>query len=144
MTPAPYRFTRAGRSWTGVVSVAVVWALVAAAWLRWDISPWIGAVLLAFTLPALWDLWRGTTAGLRLDDSGLHWHSGRRAGHAALDEIAHMRLVTRLDLSVRAAIVLTSGRKLRLPAEATPPAQDFEAALTTWGITAQRHHFTAL
>ena len=62
----------------------------------------------------------------------------------AFSEIDHFRLDTRLDFSVRATVVLRSGRKIRLPFEATPPHQAFEDALTARGVTVKRFHFQLL
>ena len=139
--PAPYAYVRHGRSWATLIAVLGVWIACLVALLVFDAAGWIIALILLFTLPALWDLWSGTNAGASLDTRALHWHSGARTAEIPLQEIDHIRLVTRFDFSVRAAVVLTSGRKIRLPAEATPPHRAFETALQAHGITTQRHHF---
>lgn len=139
-----FSFTRTGRSRAAVIAVGLTWALCLAGWIHYDAAPWIVGAVLACTLPALWDIWRGTMAGTRLTDHRLSWHSGRHLMDLDIAQIDHVRLVTRPDLSVRAAVVLASGRKLRLPAEATPPHRAFEAALHARGIRTERHHFTGL
>ena len=58
-----------------------------------------------------------------------------------LSEIDHIRLDTRWDFSVRATVLLTNGKRLRLPYEALPPHRSFEAALQARGIRVERHHF---
>lgn len=127
-----------------MIAVGVTWALCLAGWALFDAALWIVGPILLFTLPALWDIWSGASAGTELTETGLRWFSGRRRLDLDLSEVDHVRLVTRPDLSVRAAVVLTSGRKLRLPAEATPPHREFEAALQARGIRTEGHHFTFL
>lgn len=141
---APFEFTRHGRSWPTLLAVVVTWLACLIGFWVFDAAIWLVGVVLVFTLPALWDLYAGTQAGARLTDTALHWYSGENAVDVPLEQIDHVRLVTRLDLSVRAAVVLTSGRKLRLPPEATPPHELFEAALQARRITTQRHHFSFL
>ena len=137
----PYRFDRQGRSLrTGIVVAGLLLALLLA-WALLEASPWLMGFLALFTLPALADLIRNPASGLTLDDAALSWHSGRRHASVPLGEIAEMRLDTRLDFSVRATVVLTDGRKIRLPFEATPPHMAFEQALQDRGIRTRRTHF---
>ena len=140
----PFVFVRRGRSWPAVIAVLVTWGLCLIAALVFQAALWIIGLVALFTLPALGDIWSGATAGTELSADGLAWFSGRRRVELPLQEIDHVRLVTRLDLGVRAAVVLRSGRKLRLPAEATPPHRDFEAALHALDVRTERHHFTPL
>ena len=139
-----YSFARHGRSRAVVVTVALVWGGLVLGWVLLDVIGWILAFVALFTLPALWDLWRDPTSGLTLSETTLGWHAGRRSVRLRLDEIDHVRLDTRLDFSVRATAVLKTGRKLRLPAESTPPHHQFEAALQDRGVRTQRHHFTLM
>lgn len=143
-TPQPFEFTREGRSWATLGAVAFTWLACLIGYLALDAAGWIVALILAFTAPALWDLWSGTRAGTQLSSDGLNWFSGSQSVDVPLPEIEHVRLVTRVDFSVRAAVVLKSGRKLRIPAEATPPHKSFETALSSHGIVTQRHHFSPL
>lgn len=140
--PAPYEFIRSGRTWSTLIAVSAVWVVGLIGWLAFDIAPLVLGLLVAFTLPALWDLYSARMAGTRITPEAITWNSGPNRVTLPLPEIDHVRLVTRLDLSVRAAVVLNSGRKLRIPAEATPPADAFEAALAQVGIRSERHHFT--
>ncbi|MBY5932167.1 hypothetical protein KUV51_04080 [Tateyamaria omphalii] len=96
------------------------------------------------TAPALYDLMAGRKSGLTLGPESLEWFAGRRSGEIAWNKIDHIRLDTRLDFSVRASAVLTSGQKMRVPLEATPPADVFEEVLTDRGVTVKRHHFSLL
>lgn len=142
MSAAPlYSYTRTARSLPAALVVAGVLVALGAAWLWLEAATWIVVVLALFTLPALYDLARNPAAGLRLTETALDWHSGRRAAQVEREEIDHIRLDTRLDFSVRATVVLRSGRKLRLPFEATPPHRAFEAALEAAGLKTVRHHF---
>ncbi len=144
MAAEPYRYVRKGRSWAAVIAVLLTWAACLAAVVIFQAALWIVGLILLFTLPAVWDLWSGATAGTELRADQLSWYSGRRRVDLPLSDIDHVRLVTRFDFSVRAAVLLRTGRKLRLPAEATPPHGAFEAALHAHGLRTERHHFTPL
>ncbi|MDF1729236.1 MAG: hypothetical protein P1U53_15970 [Sulfitobacter sp.] len=141
---AAFTYHQRARSKRLAVILGAVWLALAWAWGALDASPWIILFLAAFTLPALWDLVRDPAAGLTLDDETLRWHSGRRKAELPLEEIAHIRLDTRLDFSVRATAVLQTGRKVRLPFESTPPHRPFEEALMARGLKVERHHFTLM
>jgi hypothetical protein len=139
-----FSFEQHARNRKTLLIVVGVWAALFAALVWLDAAPWIVVFLWAFTLPAVYDLIRNPKAGLHLDAHTLSWFSGRRAGEIDLSEIAHVRLDTRLDFSVRVTAVLVSGRKIRLPFECTPPHQAFEDALVARGVKTQRHHFQLL
>lgn len=140
----PYQFRRKGRSWSSVIAVLLVWGLLLIGWTRFDAAPVLLAAIFLLTIPAVWDVYAARMAGVDLTSDNLTWFSGNRHATVSLTEIDHVRLVTRLDLTVRAAVVLNSGQKLRIPAEATPPRDSFEAALSAAGLHHQRHHFTFL
>lgn len=137
-----FRFQRQGRSRGTLAIVLLIWAALVAAWVWLDAAWPILAALALFTLPALWDVIKNPAAGLTLARTTLDWYSGRHTAQIALAEVATVRLDTRLDFSVRATVILRSGRKIRLPFEATPPHAAFEAALTHHGIRTERHHFS--
>lgn len=141
MTGTPYRYRRSARRVDGVMVVAAVWAGVGL--LVWiiDMVWWIAAILLATTAPALWDIWTARAAGLDLDDDRIAWFSGRLTGDVARDEIATIRLDTRLDLSVRVTVVLRTGKKIRLPHDSLPPHKRLEAELRARNFACERHHF---
>jgi hypothetical protein len=141
MTPPRFTFERSARTVSTAVVVALVWVVMMAAWFWLDAATWIVAIFALFTLPALIDLTRNPQSGLRLGADTLSWHSGRHSAEIAVQEIEHVRLDTRLDFSVRASVVLRTGRKVRLPFESTPPHQEFEDALTAAGIKTKRFHF---
>lgn len=145
MTPEPlYRFRRQGRSWATLCALGAAWLFLFVAWLVFDAAPVLVGGLFALTLPAAWDLYSGRAAGADLTADSLTWFSGPHDMTVPRNEIDHIRLVTRLDLTVRAAVVLKNGNKLRLPAESTPPSDAFEAALGAAGLRSERHHFTFL
>lgn len=140
----PFVFEHHARSRKTALIVLGIWSLLIALWIWLDAVWWLIAFLAAFTLPALYDLICNPKAGLSLDAEALRWFSGRREGALDLSEIDHIRLDTRLDFSVRVTAVLTSGRKIRLPFESTPPHQTLEDALQAQGVKTQRHHFQLL
>lgn len=138
----PYRYETTGRNRRTLVALCLVWALILLAIALFDASLILMALIAVCTAPALYDLMSGRVSGLTLGPDGFSWFAGRRTGEIAWDKIDHIRLDTRLDFSVRASAVLVSGRKVRVPLEATPPADAFEEVLTARGITVKRHHFS--
>lgn len=140
----PYAYETNARNRATLITVVTVWVALTFALFMLDAAPWLMAVLGAFTLPALYDLITARKSGLNLTSDGLSWFSGKRAGAITWDQISHIRLDTRLDLSVRTTAMLITGRKIRLPLEATPPADTFEQILTDRGIKVERHHFSLM
>jgi hypothetical protein len=138
---SPYSFSRRARTPQTAVVVCVVWAALFFIWTSWEAATWIVLILVTFTLPALSDLIRNPESGLHLNDETLSWYSGRAEGTLERSEIDHITLNTRLDFSVSVAVVLRTGRKIKLPFEATPPHQEFEAVLNSNGIPTKRFHF---
>ena len=131
---------RARRARTVAVLLAV-WAGLAALWWWLNAAWWIVAALALVTLPALWEVLTDRRAGLHLDGERLRWHSGPRGDEVALAALDHVRLDTRLDLSVRVTLVLRDGRRIRLPHACVPPHRALEAALADAGVETRRHHF---
>ena len=144
MAAEPFHYRHSGRNMPALVTVVAVWFILIAAVLLIDAALWLMALIGAFTLPAIWELFRDTRAGLDMTDDGLTWFSGRRVGSLRWSEIDCFRLVTRLDFSVRATAILDSGRKIRLPFECTPDHKRLEAALNARGIRTERHHFSLI
>lgn len=133
-----------GRQPRTAVTLGAVWVVLGLLYLQFDAAPWVIGVIIIFSLPAVWDLVANPSAGMQFDPQGVNWHAGRRDAQIPWGQIDHVRLDTRLDLSVRAAFVLVSGKRLRVPFEATPPHETLEAALTAKGIRVERHHFSLL
>lgn len=140
----PYHYETTGRNRRTLVTLGLVWILILLAIALLDASLILMALIALCTAPALYDLASGRASGLALGPERFSWFAGRRTGEIAWDKIDHIRLDTRLDFSVRASAVLTSGRKVRVPLEATPPADMFEQILTDRGIAVKRHHFSLL
>jgi len=136
-----FEFTRHGRSPRTVAILIVIYGLLLSAVCLIDAAWWIMFGLALLTLPALWDLYRNPSAGVRLNDDRLNWHSGRRIGELELIEIDHMRFDTRWDFSVRVSAVLNAKKRVHLPFETVPPHREFEAALQARGIEVKRNHF---
>lgn len=139
-----YVYETTGRNRATLVTLAAVWAAILGAIAVFDAALWLMALIALCTAPALYDIVSARKAGLRLDETGVHWHAGRTSGEIAWAKIDHFRLDTRLDFSVRASAVLVSGRRVRLPLEATPAPDTLEHALTARGQTVRRHHFSLL
>jgi hypothetical protein len=137
-----FTFQRQGRSLATLTLVPAIWLALIVAWVWLDAAPLILGIVALFTLPALWDMLRNPATGLTLTDTVLTWHSGPRTAQITLAEIGKIRLDTRLDFLVRATVILRSGRKIRIPFEATPPHQRFETALNSRAIKTERHHFS--
>ena len=140
----PYSFETTGRNRKTLVALLAVWAALIAATVLLEASLWLMGLIALCTAPALYDLIAGRRSGVALGTEGLSWFAGRRTGDIAWNRISHLRLDTRLDFSVRASAVLTSGRKVRLPLESTPDADTFEAELSARGVKVERHHFSLL
>lgn len=144
MAAEPFTYHRQGRNRATLRAVLGVWAVLALAILTIDAAPWLMAIFALFTLPALWDLYANPASGLHMDAQQITWFSGKRQARLIQTDIDHIRLDTRLDFSVRATAVLDSGRRVRLPYEATPPHAAFETALQAHGIATERHHFALI
>jgi len=139
-----FSYQRNGRSPTTLAIVVSIWAVLIAAILLIDAAPWLMGAVGLFTLPAVWDLYKNPASGLRFTPGALTWFTGTREAEVGWQEIEKVRLDTRLDFSVRASVVLHSGRKIRLPYESTPPHDLLEAALNARGIRTERHHFSLI
>lgn len=137
-----YHFRRQGRSIGLVLALAAWLMLLAVLALFVQASPWLIALLALPTLPGLYELARNPESGLDLTKNELRWFSGSLHGAVPLERIARLRLDTRLDLSVRATLILTTGEKLRLPQPAMPPVDALMQACDDHDIAHERHHFS--
>ncbi|MEO9782458.1 MAG: hypothetical protein ABJH07_11845 [Sedimentitalea sp.] len=138
---ADFIFERNARTTRMAILLTLIYVVLIAAVVVLDAAISLVGGLALLTLPALWDFYQNTAAGLCLSDRALQWHSGRRRGELELDEIDHMRFDTRWDLSVRVRAVLHNKKRVQLPFEATPPHRAFEKALEMRGIRVRRNHF---
>ncbi|MEP3328984.1 hypothetical protein [Sedimentitalea sp.] len=141
MMAADFIFERNARTTRMAILLALIYVVLIGAVVVLDAAIWLVGGLALLTLPALWDFYNSSAAGLCLSDRALQWHSGRRQGELVLAEIDHMQLDTRWDFSVRARAVLHNKKRVQLPFEATPPHRTFEKALETRGIRVKRNHF---
>lgn len=140
----PYTFETTGRNRKTLMACGLVWIALIGAAVLLEASLWLIGLIGLCTVPALNDLIVARRAGVALSADGLSWFAGQRSGDITWNKISHMRLDTRLDFSVRVSAVLTSGRKVGLPLECTPPADTFQEVLDTRGIKVERHHFSLL
>lgn len=137
----PFRYVRHNRSPRAIGILGLVYAALAAAVIWFDAAWWLVAIPALFTLPALWDLYTDSRAGLSLDDGVLAWFSGRRTGTMALADVDYFRFDTRWDFSVRVTVFPRQGKPVRLPYEALPPHRAFETELLAREMRVDRHHF---
>ncbi len=137
----PFTFTRHNRTPRTTLILICVYAALAALLILFDAAWWLVGLLALSTLPAVWDVVRGTRAGMTLDRDRIKWFTGNREGEALLADIDHIRFDTRWDFSVRVSLVLASGKRIRLPDESTPPHKDLEITLQQAGFRVVRHHF---
>lgn len=137
-------FRRTGRSRRNLVVLALVWAVLLGMLAALNAAVWIVLFLWLFTLPLAWEVWRNPESRLALDDRALDWQGILGADRVPLALIEKVRFDRRLDLSMRVTLVLTDGRKIRLPHDVLPPHDRFEAALQAQGVRVERHPFSLL
>ena len=140
----PFRFTRHNRTPRTILILICVYAALVALLVLLDAAWWLVGLLGLTTLPALWDVAHGTRAGVSVDQNGVQWFSGKREAEVPMADLDFIRFDTRWDLSVRTSLVLKSGKRIRLPDEATPPHREFETALQQAGLRVERHHFNIM
>lgn len=138
-----YSFSRRGRSPATMLAAGGWLAGLLVLWLGLGTMLWIVILLALPVLPALFDLIRNPLSGLKISGGRIEWFSGGLAASAELSEIERVRFDTRWDFSVRATLILHSGKRIRLPQEATPPYAEADAAFQARAIRTERHHFTA-
>jgi hypothetical protein len=136
-----FAYETSGRNWATLITVLVIWGVVAALVVWIEMSVVLAGIVLMVTLPALYDLITARAAGLTINDTTLSWHAGVKTGEINVKKIKHIRFDTRLDMSVRLTAVMHVGQKVKIPFEATPPHRAFEAELESRGIKTERHHF---
>ena len=126
----------AGWAWFGVsLAFWLFLGLVSAHWL----------FILAFAFPPAlmgWELRTNPVGRLTLDIETLAFDSGRQAREISLADITRVRILRRMDLSWLATIILQDGRKLRLPANCTPPGDRLEEELTARDVAVDRILFS--
>jgi len=139
-----FHFTRSARSPRALIFVTLWWLVLFVLYTALDASPVIVVILACASLPALYDIYTGGTAELRIDEKNIHWRSGRRLGQLALTELKLMRFDTKLDMSVRLTLLTHHGAKVRLPYECVPAGAEIEPYLTENGIPFEKHHFALM
>ena len=139
-----YRYEKQARTQRTLAILGAWWAMLAVLYFGLGAHPGIVAVLLLFSLPAVYDYGANATATLELTDRDIRWSSGRRSGAMPRAQIKRVRLDTRLDLSVRMTLETHQGGKLRLPYECVPKLKSLEAGLRSADIPFQRHAFSLI
>jgi hypothetical protein len=118
--------------WICILLTSLVFNLV------WGIT----AILLAFTLPALWDVIFDTHSWVEVWPKQIVWASALRGGNRS--DICHVNISRRFDGSMKITLIHVSGAHTRLPPDIAPPVDIFQAALKEAGITTERHPFTPI
>lgn len=137
-----YHFRRQGRSPALVLALAAWLAALAGLYFYAQATPWLIALLFLPVIPGLFDLVKNPGSGLDVTAEQIVWFTGGERTDLPLSRIARLRLDTRLDLSIRATLILTTGNKLRLPQPVVPPVAELTHALDQRGIAHERHHFS--
>jgi hypothetical protein len=140
-TDNSYSYDTVGRNWTTLITTAVVWVVLLTLILVVDMVLWLAGIVFLFTLPAVYDLITARASGLAINAQQIAWHAGKQNGDIAKRLINHIRLDTRLDLSVRCTVVLYSGQKIKIPFESCPKHQELEKTLHTFEYKTLRQHF---
>ncbi|MEO0655493.1 MAG: hypothetical protein AAFY77_11570 [Pseudomonadota bacterium] len=104
--------------------------------------PLIVTVFALLIAPAIWDVWRGAEATLRVDDDGIHWTTGARRAEAPWEAIDEVVLATTLDFSQRASLRLSDGGRMRIPPECLPGGRVLDQVLEARGIRHRRSLFS--
>ena len=138
----PYRFVRHGRNLRAAVTLASLWLGLLILYVGFEAHPLIVAGLALTTAPAIRDLVTNRQAGMSVDDEALTWFSGAHETRVRLDQIAAIRLDTRLDFTTRLTCLTHQAERLRAPIEATPPRAALETALKARNIPVTSHHFS--
>ncbi len=136
-----FSFTRQNRNPRVVVLLFCIYAVLIGLVLFVEAVWWLMALLALATLPVVWDIVKGTSAGVELTGEKLRWFTGQRSGELDLSEVDRFRFDTRWDFSVRVSAVLKSDKRVRLPDESLPSHKEFEDVLQKAGFTVERHHF---
>ena len=138
------QFRRIGRSRRNVVALALTWAVLLGMLVILGAAIWIVIFLWLFTLPLAWEVWRNPESRLTLDRGALEWSGILGADSVPLRMIEKVRFDRRLDMSVRVTVVLTDGRKVRLPHDVLPPHDQLEQAFQSLDIPTERNPFSLM
>lgn len=141
---AAFLHQTSGRNRRTIGVLVAIYAGLAFVLLFLQAAPWIVALLILPTLPALWDIASNRPSGLSLGNGKLSWYSGKRRWEIPFDQIDHLRFDTRLDMSVRVSAVTRDKRRIRLAYDALPHHRALEAAAIAQGLRVERHHFSLL
>ncbi|WIY25487.1 hypothetical protein [Parasedimentitalea psychrophila] len=141
LMPETFQFSRYSRTPQLLVTLMILYGVLAGLYFAVDAAGWIVALLALPTIPAAWDYWRDIRSGLSLGPDQVEWYSGQHIDSLALEQIDHARFDTRWDFSVRVTLILQNGSKLRLPPQVLPPRRQLEPELQARGVRTERHHF---
>ena len=140
----PYTLETSPRRTSAFATLACIYAGVAV--LHWaiDLSPWLASILLALTLPAVWDIARNKPSRLVWDSATVTWTTAEQTRSVKIKDVTEIQLITRLDLSIKCTFILTSGDKLRLPPQVTPSREVLQNLGESNGISVKVGHFLSI
>lgn len=137
-----YEFERRGRRPATILIVVAIWIGLLALWVFLSMAVWIVLLLVAFTLPALWDIIRDPRGTVQVWPDRIVWSS--TLGRGDRTDVDHVRLNRRFDGTFKVTLVHVGGATTRLPPDIAPPVDAFEAALQQAGIATERHPFSPI
>lgn len=141
---APWRWERRGRSRGTILTVVGVLLAVILARAFLDLAAGIGAAILLFAMPAVYDIATDRRSGVEVGPLTLRWFRPGGDGAIPLPRIDFVRARRRLDLSYRIDVMGIDGVLMRLPPDCTPPMEPFAEALADHGIRVVREPFSLL
>lgn len=144
MSTEPLIFERQGRSRLTIIVLVVLYAVYLWLWIALSIAPFIMALGILITVPALVDLALNPRSGLRLDQNTLAWHHSKRNVSIQRHQIKQMHIHLRMDRSIKLVAELENGKKIRVMQPATPPLRDLEEGFTRLNMPFQKHPFSLI
>ena len=144
MSTDPLIFERQGRSKSTVIVLAALYVIYLWLWMALSIAPFIMALGIIVTVPALVDLVLNPSSGLRLDHDTLDWHHSKRNVSIPRHQIKQMHIHLRMDRSIKLVTELENGKKIRVMQPATPPLRDLEDGFTRLNMPFQKHPFSLI
>lgn len=135
-----YRHERRGRRTSTLIKLVIVWGIFILGLATLDMAWWIAAIGVAITLPAVVDYIRDTRTWVEVWPGRIVWKSALNSG--ASTDIDRIRLDRRFDGGIRITLVHKGATHTRLPPDIAPPVDAFQDALTSAGLSAERHPFS--
>ncbi|SLN19598.1 hypothetical protein [Pseudooctadecabacter jejudonensis] len=134
-----YRWTKNGRRPLTYASVAAAWTSALMLWVGLGASWIIIGLIIAASLPAVWEIVTNKTVCLDVYENRIRWVS--TLGADAREGIDSVRLGRRFDGGMRLTLI-HGDTHTRLPPDISPPTKELETALAAAKIPTERHPFS--